>query len=319
VPRCTALPPLAAISHVLRSLTLHRACAFLPAIQGYFSQFGNITDVVVMTEGSQRRPRGFGFVTFDNAASVAMITRSRYHPIEGRLVEVKAAVPRDMMPHTAPAGVNAAADHAVRHQHAVHGRGRAPPNLPVDQEASAAIPTGMGQEWYGSMPAGYNGGMMMAGAMSEVTTGVPVYNGFPPAYPPQMMVPMGGPMSQKPMSPSYVAPPGPMNPMLGAHPAIFPQAMHAGAPPGAVPPYAAYNQTPAVPYFGQVPMMDPSQMGWGLSPAWAPTAAMARQMPTRGDGPPARVPAPAPTPAPAPAPSPSPAPTLADEAAKDAD
>ena len=33
----------------------------------------------------------------ENPASVAAITRSRYHPIEGRLVEVKAAIPRELM------------------------------------------------------------------------------------------------------------------------------------------------------------------------------------------------------------------------------
>lgn len=52
-----------------------------------------------MTEGSSKRPRGFGFVTFEDPTSVAILTRSRYHPIDNRLVEVKAAVPREMM-HT---------------------------------------------------------------------------------------------------------------------------------------------------------------------------------------------------------------------------
>lgn len=63
----------------------------------YFSQFGTLSDVVVMTEGAQRRPRGFGFVTFENAASVDLVIRSRFHPIGGRHVEVKPAVPREQM------------------------------------------------------------------------------------------------------------------------------------------------------------------------------------------------------------------------------
>lgn len=78
-------------------LDLPRAHRCVPRVQSYFTQFGPISDVVVMTEGSSRRPRGFGFVTFENPSSVAAITRSRYHPIEGRLVEVKAAIPRELM------------------------------------------------------------------------------------------------------------------------------------------------------------------------------------------------------------------------------
>ena len=65
--------------------------------QTYFSQFGTLSDVVVMTEGSARRPRGFGFVTFEDAASVQLVCRSRFHPIGGRHVEVKPAIPREHM------------------------------------------------------------------------------------------------------------------------------------------------------------------------------------------------------------------------------
>jgi len=63
-------------------------------LQVYFSQFGAISDVVVMTEGNTKRPRGFGFVTFEDPTSVAIVARTRYHPVDGRFVEVKPAVPR---------------------------------------------------------------------------------------------------------------------------------------------------------------------------------------------------------------------------------
>ena len=137
-----------------------------------------------MTEGSSRRPRGFGFVTFENPESVAAITRTRYHPIEGRLVEVKAAVPRDVMQQMSPDASSAdgvdAMSGGVYYAHSA-------PGSPIATAPSAP-------EWYGyagGFTPGYNGGTMMNGVMSDVATGVPVYSGFSPGYPPQMMVPMG--------------------------------------------------------------------------------------------------------------------------------
>ena len=46
------------------------------ALHEYFSQFGSLTDVVVMTEGSARRPRGFGFV-YARPPRAASSTRAR--------------------------------------------------------------------------------------------------------------------------------------------------------------------------------------------------------------------------------------------------
>ena len=68
------------------------------ALRAHFEQFGRLTDAVVMHEAGSRKPRGFGFVTFADAASVTKVLQSRYHPIDGRGVEVKPAVPRDLMP-----------------------------------------------------------------------------------------------------------------------------------------------------------------------------------------------------------------------------
>jgi RNA recognition motif-containing protein len=67
-------------------------------LQSYFSQFGVMVDVVVMMEPNTRRSRGFGFVTFENASSVtSVVSRGRFHPLDGRLVEVKVAIPREAM------------------------------------------------------------------------------------------------------------------------------------------------------------------------------------------------------------------------------
>ena len=67
------------------------------ALREYFEGFGALTDVVVMHEAGGRKPRGFGFVTFVDRKAVDAVLRSRYHPVDGRSVEVKLAVPREVM------------------------------------------------------------------------------------------------------------------------------------------------------------------------------------------------------------------------------
>lgn len=54
LPRSTGGLPHSATTDILRK---------------YFSQFGNITDAVVMYDAESSRPRGFGFVTFDTEAA----------------------------------------------------------------------------------------------------------------------------------------------------------------------------------------------------------------------------------------------------------
>ncbi|XP_058781140.1 RNA-binding protein 1-like [Vicia villosa] len=61
----------------------------------YFEGFGTITDVVVMQDSVTHRPRGFGFITYENEESVQNVTVKSFHDLNGRLVEVKRAVPRE--------------------------------------------------------------------------------------------------------------------------------------------------------------------------------------------------------------------------------
>uniref|UniRef100_A0A2P2LE34 Uncharacterized protein MANES_18G049700 n=1 Tax=Rhizophora mucronata TaxID=61149 RepID=A0A2P2LE34_RHIMU len=61
----------------------------------YFEKFGKIIDVVVMQDSSTNRPRGFGFVTFDSEESVDKVMLNTFYELDGRLVEVKRAVPKD--------------------------------------------------------------------------------------------------------------------------------------------------------------------------------------------------------------------------------
>lgn len=63
--------------------------------KNYFEHFGRITDVVVMHDSTTHKPRGFGFITFDSEDSVENVMQNSFHELNGRLVEVKKAVPKE--------------------------------------------------------------------------------------------------------------------------------------------------------------------------------------------------------------------------------
>ncbi|XP_041024681.1 heterogeneous nuclear ribonucleoprotein 1-like [Juglans microcarpa x Juglans regia] len=64
----------------------------------YFDQFGTITDVVVMYDHNTQRPRGFGFITYDSEEAVEKVLYKTFHELNGKLVEVKRAVPKELSP-----------------------------------------------------------------------------------------------------------------------------------------------------------------------------------------------------------------------------
>ncbi|KAI7729818.1 hypothetical protein M8C21_002717 [Ambrosia artemisiifolia] len=64
----------------------------------YFDQFGGITDVVVMYDQNTQRPRGFGFITFDSEEEVDRVLIKTFHELNGKMVEVKRAVPKELSP-----------------------------------------------------------------------------------------------------------------------------------------------------------------------------------------------------------------------------
>ncbi|EYC38625.1 hypothetical protein Y032_0705g1682 [Ancylostoma ceylanicum] len=79
----------------------------------FYSQFGELTDIIVMRDPNTKRSRGFGFVTFATKANVSSVYPSicqskcmtgsqvdaamaaRPHVIDGKTVDPKRAVPRD--------------------------------------------------------------------------------------------------------------------------------------------------------------------------------------------------------------------------------
>ncbi|XP_061371012.1 heterogeneous nuclear ribonucleoprotein 1-like [Gastrolobium bilobum] len=72
----------------------------------YFDQFGNITDVVVMYDQNTQRPRGFGFITYDSEEAVDKVLLNTFHELNGKIVEVKRAVPKELStgPNHSPLG-----------------------------------------------------------------------------------------------------------------------------------------------------------------------------------------------------------------------
>ncbi|KAM7280609.1 hypothetical protein ACFE04_007743 [Oxalis oulophora] len=66
----------------------------------YFEQFGTITDVVVMYDHNTQRPRGFGFITYDSEDAVDRVLHKTFHELNGKMVEVKRAVPKELSPAT---------------------------------------------------------------------------------------------------------------------------------------------------------------------------------------------------------------------------
>ncbi|XP_038996396.1 heterogeneous nuclear ribonucleoprotein 1-like [Hibiscus syriacus] len=66
--------------------------------KNYFDQFGNITDVVVMHDHNTQRPRGFGFITYDSEEAVDKVLLNNFHELNGKMVEVKRAIPKELSP-----------------------------------------------------------------------------------------------------------------------------------------------------------------------------------------------------------------------------
>lgn len=68
----------------------------------YFAQFGRVVDATLMMDKDTGRPRGFGFVTFDNEAAVDRVLEHQPLEIMGKMIEVKKAQPRGKMGEEEP-------------------------------------------------------------------------------------------------------------------------------------------------------------------------------------------------------------------------
>ena len=64
------------------------------SLQTYFEQFGPVQTAEVMFNRETHKSRGFGFVVFESEDSANAVLQSSHHTVNGKVVEVKRAVPR---------------------------------------------------------------------------------------------------------------------------------------------------------------------------------------------------------------------------------
>ena len=62
----------------------------------YFGRFGEIDDVVVMRDKVSNRSKGFGFVRFNDAGVVRDVLATCPHSVDGKTVDVKECLPRQI-------------------------------------------------------------------------------------------------------------------------------------------------------------------------------------------------------------------------------
>lgn len=73
-------------------------------LRGYFAQFGEVTDCVVMINPHTRRSRGFGFITFADPDVAAQVIADGKHSLDNREIDPKPAVPKGGAPRGRKAG-----------------------------------------------------------------------------------------------------------------------------------------------------------------------------------------------------------------------
>ena len=66
------------------------------SLREHFEKWGTLTDCVVMRDPQTKHSRGFGFVTYSCVEEVDAAMCARPHKVDGRVVEPKRAVSREV-------------------------------------------------------------------------------------------------------------------------------------------------------------------------------------------------------------------------------
>lgn len=65
-------------------------------LKQHFERFGEVLDCVVMRDPQSKRSRGFGFIIYSSLSMVDKAQNSRPHDVDGREVQSKRAMPREV-------------------------------------------------------------------------------------------------------------------------------------------------------------------------------------------------------------------------------
>lgn len=135
-------------------------------LRGVFSKYGKVEEVLLMYDRETRRPRGFGFVTFDTEAAVDTLCDDHFLEIREKRIEVKRAEPKSTMDSSRG---RYPSSFAMRGSRGGFGMRRPPMPYP-------------GRYGYGGTAPGYSGGSYggypAAGSYSGTYSGT--YGGYPP-------------------------------------------------------------------------------------------------------------------------------------------
>lgn len=67
-------------------------------LQAYFSKYGDLKECLVMRDPNTKQSRGFGFVTFEDPASVDSVLKAGPHDLDHKKIDPKIAVPKRPQP-----------------------------------------------------------------------------------------------------------------------------------------------------------------------------------------------------------------------------
>lgn len=65
-------------------------------LKNYFAPYGDVEECLVMYDRVTMRSRGYGYIKFKEAASVAQVMRTRPHIVDGKQIDPKPCCPRGM-------------------------------------------------------------------------------------------------------------------------------------------------------------------------------------------------------------------------------
>ncbi|XP_072260949.1 DAZ-associated protein 1 isoform X2 [Pyxicephalus adspersus] len=193
-------------------------------LRDYFKKFGMVTEVVMIYDAEKQRPRGFGFITFEDEQSVDQAVNMHFHDIMGKKVEVKRAEPRDSKSQASgPGGTNQWGNRVVAST-ANGWTAQPPPTWPQSYSPQGMwMPAGQTIGGYGP-PAGRGAPPFTPFLVSTPPGSFPAPQGFPPSYatPPPFGVASYG-YGPPPPPDQFVAPGVPPPPGTpGAAPLAFP-------------------------------------------------------------------------------------------------